>query len=107
MPSWNDVLKEIQAAGSTHDLIRRKYLTEMGKHSSLGPIDPQIYGMPAHGVVEEFERAAKELQQNPTRVALWQPIIAKYHPTLIGECEKAIRWSVSMVKSWLVDGMFS
>ncbi len=29
----------------------------MGKHSSLGPIDPQFRGIPAHGVVEEFQRA--------------------------------------------------
>ena len=27
----------------------------MGKHSSLGPIDPQYLGLPAHGVVEEFK----------------------------------------------------
>src|SRR3989339_268104 len=27
----------------------------MGKHSSLGPIDPQFRGLPAHGVIEEFE----------------------------------------------------
>ncbi len=26
----------------------------MGKQSSLGPIDPQFGGIPAHGVVEEF-----------------------------------------------------
>ena len=29
----------------------------MGKQSSLGPIDPQLGGIPAHGVVEEFNRA--------------------------------------------------
>jgi ClpP class serine protease len=26
----------------------------MGKQSSLGPVDPQLGGVPAHGVVEEF-----------------------------------------------------
>jgi ClpP class serine protease len=31
----------------------------MGKHSSLGPIDPQLAGIAAHGVVEEFELAYK------------------------------------------------
>uniref|UniRef100_UPI003222108E SDH family Clp fold serine proteinase n=1 Tax=Acetoanaerobium noterae TaxID=745369 RepID=UPI003222108E len=29
----------------------------MGKQSSLGPIDPQFNGIPAHGVIEEFEKA--------------------------------------------------
>jgi hypothetical protein len=78
----------------------------MGKHSSLGPIDPQIGGLPAHGIIEEFTRAATEIQQNQMRIPLWQPIIAKYSPTLIGECEKAIIWSKEMVKNWLITGMF-
>ena len=36
----------------------------MGKHSSLGPIDPQLGGVPAHGVIEEFERAIKEIKDD-------------------------------------------
>ncbi len=77
----------------------------MGKHSSLGPIDPQFLGLPAHGVVEEFERAARETKADPSKAFVWQPIIAKYHPTLIGECEKAIKWSKEMAKEWLLSGM--
>ncbi|MBL3747680.1 ATP-dependent Clp protease proteolytic subunit, partial [Mycobacteroides abscessus subsp. massiliense] len=50
----------------------------MGKHSSLGPIDPQIMGMPAHGIVEEFNQAKTEIASNPATMAVWQPIIAKY-----------------------------
>lgn len=79
----------------------------MGKQSSLGPIDPQFGNLPAHGVVEEFKRAHREIQTDPTKIPLWQPIIAKYHPTLIGECEKAIQWSNEMVKDWLIRGMLS
>lgn len=78
----------------------------LGKQSSLGPIDPQFNGLPAHGIIEEFGRAAKEIASNPSRVAVWQPIIAKYHPTLIGECEKAIDWSEEIAQEWLVSGMF-
>jgi hypothetical protein len=77
----------------------------MGKHSSLGPIDPQFGGMAAHGVVEEFNRAHAEIKADQTRAYVWQPIIAKYSPTLIGECEKAIQWSNEMAKEWLVTGM--
>ena len=78
----------------------------MGKHSSLGPIDPQFAGLAAHGIVEEFDRARKEIADDPSSIPLWQPIIAKYSPTLIGECEKAIAWSNEMTKEWLVSGMF-
>lgn len=95
----------------------------MGLQSSLGPIDPQLNGIPAHGIVEEFNRAYNEIKQaslmaaanpgNPNfisdyqaKLATWQPIIAKYSPALIGECEKAIAWSETMVKEWLTDIMF-
>ncbi len=79
----------------------------MGKHSSLGPIDPQMRGLPAHGIVEEFQKARAEITTNPSTIPLWQPIIAKYHPTLIGECQKAIKWSRDIVTEWLKTGMFA
>jgi ATP-dependent protease ClpP protease subunit len=79
----------------------------MGKQSSLGPIDPQFRGLPAHGVVEEFRRAHKEISKDPNKIPVWQPIIAKYHPTFIGECEKAIDWANEIVKEWLVSGMLN
>jgi len=78
----------------------------MGKQSSLGPIDPQFRGIPAHGVIEEFERAAREINKDPSRVSVWQPIIAKYSPSFIGECEKAIDWSNQMTAEWLRKCMF-
>lgn len=78
----------------------------MGKQSSLGPIDPQFKGIPAHGVIEEFARAAREIQNDPSRIPVWQPIIAKYSPAFIGECEKAIDWSNQMTAEWLRHCMF-
>jgi ATP-dependent protease ClpP protease subunit len=78
----------------------------MGKHSSLGPIDPQLGGIAAHGIIEEFKRAKREIARDASRIPVWQPIIAKYQPTLIGECEKAIKWSQEMVEEWLISGMF-
>lgn len=79
----------------------------MGRQSSLGPVDPHFGGIPAHGVVEEFNRAKKEINRDNSTIPIWQPIIAKYHPTFIGECEKAIAWSNEMTKEWLRTGMFA
>jgi hypothetical protein len=31
MPNWKVLLDEVKAAGSTYDLIRRKYLAELSK----------------------------------------------------------------------------
>jgi ClpP class serine protease len=52
----------------------------MGKHSNLGPIDPQFGGLPAHGIVEEFERSKREIAAEPKAIPVWQPIIARYPP---------------------------
>ena len=77
----------------------------MGKQSSLGPIDPQLNGLSANGIIEEFKQAFNECKGDPVKIPLWQPIIAKYTPTLIGESQKAISWSEKMVKEWLITGM--
>ena len=79
----------------------------MGKQSSLGPVDPQFGGIPAHGVLEEFQRAYDEIIADPRTNPIWQPVIAKYNPAFIGECEKAVKWSASLVKEWLIRNMIS
>ena len=78
----------------------------MGKQSNLGPIDPQFRGIPASGVIEEFNRAIQEVRTDPTKIPVWQAIISKYHPTFIGECEKAVKWSRQIVSQWLAENMF-
>ena len=79
----------------------------MGKHSSLGPIDPQIGGIPAHGAIEEFERARDEIKADPDNFLVWQPILSKYPPAFIGRCKKAIQMVREMVIEWLRTGMFN
>ena len=37
----------------------------MGKESSLGPIDPQYRGVPAQGVLNEFESAMSDIGLSP------------------------------------------
>ncbi len=79
----------------------------MGKQSSLGPIDPQFSGIPAHGVMEEFEQAIKSAREDPATIPIWQQIVAKYSPAFLGECQKAIAWSDEMTREWLKTGMFA
>ena len=204
MPSWNELLNEVKAAGSAHDVVRRRYLQQLHEvttrnvivyysgwlqkaqlarqgfgaslsindsdkngfmsvihkldrtkgldlllHTPGGEISateslvdylrqmfgtdiraivPQIAlsgwnddcsfwpgdphgqalqsrpdrsadrGDAASGIIEEFKRAAEEMRQGPHKIAAWQPIIAKYSPTLIGEAEKAIKWTAEVVK---------
>lgn len=81
----------------------------MGKHSSLGPIDPQFptpYGqVAAHGILAEFKKAYEEISADQGRLYVWQPILSKYTPTLIGECENSIAWAETIAKTRLADRM--
>lgn len=79
----------------------------MGKHSSLGPTDPQFRGVPAHGIIEEFETAMSEVLKNEKTILIWREILSKYHPTFIGECNKAIELSNELAANWLENGMFA
>lgn len=78
----------------------------MGKHSNLGPIDPQVRGLPAYGVILEFKRACREVKRDPSKIQLWNTIISQYRPTFIGQCENAIEWTKSFVEQQLTDVMF-
>ena len=77
----------------------------MGKHSNLGPIDPQMGGLACQAVLNEFENAKADIKINPQSAALWQVIIGKYHPTFLGACKQAIEWSEKMVFEWLKNNM--
>lgn len=77
----------------------------MGKESNLGPIDPKYNGISTYGVIEEFDRAKKEISGDPKTIPLWQTIVSKYNPAFIGDCEKAIQWSNTMVTDWLSSNM--
>ncbi|MBO4309340.1 MAG: ATP-dependent Clp protease proteolytic subunit [Clostridia bacterium] len=78
----------------------------MGKESSLGPIDPQYRNVPAEGVIDEFNRAVKEIQAAPQKALVWKEIISQYRPTFLGECQYAIDLSRNLVTEWLSTCMF-
>jgi ATP-dependent protease ClpP protease subunit len=77
----------------------------MSKHSNLGPIDPQISGIPAAAVKEEFEEAIRQIQADQSRLSGWQFILSKYTPTYLASCENAVRWSKEFVKRELLANM--
>lgn len=104
-PDIRAVVPQIALSGGTMMACAAKEIL-MGKHSSLGPIDPQFGGIPAHGLMEEFRTVMREVREDPAAIAVWQPILSRYHPTLLGECEKAMTWSKEMTGEWLRSGMF-
>ena len=77
----------------------------MGQHSQLGPIDPQmgINGgyYPARAILEQFDRAKRELKADPSLLSAWLPILQGYGPSLLEQCEQAEELSKRLVRDWL------
>lgn len=99
------IVPQLAMSGGTMIACAAKEIV-MGKQSSLGPIDPQLFGFAAHGVLEEFQQAINETKNDKDKIPIWQVIVSKYPTTLIGECQKSIKWSESMIRTWLSSGMF-
>lgn len=87
----------------------------MAKHSSLGPIDPQFGAIPCHGIIAEFEQAARDIAGDPTQGIpgnpnmqfVWGPILSKYGPTVLGQAQHAIDWANQMSAEWLKRNMLN
>jgi hypothetical protein len=80
----------------------------MGRHSFLGPIDPQMNldtatGMrpvPAGAILSQFKRAKEDITEDESNVVYWTPILRQYGPGLIEECEQAMELSQELAKEW-------
>jgi len=80
----------------------------MGKHSFIGPIDPQmilqtklgVRAVPAQDILDQFDKAQKECESQE-KLASWFPILEQYGPDLITQCENAIKLSEDLVSEWL------
>jgi hypothetical protein len=86
----------------------------MGKHSFLGPIDPQLIlqtplgvrMVPAQIVLEQFAKARDECK-TPSNLAAWAPMLAQFGPELIVRCEHVSALSRHLVEQWLKRYMFA
>ena len=84
----------------------------MGKHSQLGPIDPQFATAgggfsPARAVIEQFETAKREIAANPAVVGAWAPVLSRLGPALLKQCEDAEKLARQLVRVWLREYMLS
>jgi len=86
----------------------------MGKHSSLGPVDPQLIlqtplgrrSVPAGAILDQFNLAKSECETNPKRLGTWVPILQQYGPALLVESINAVELSKELVYKWLKEYMF-
>lgn len=78
----------------------------MGKHSSLGPIDPQFNGIPAYNIKSEFEEAKKDLLENPANAHYWAIKLQQYPAAFLKTAIDAIELSSKLLQDWLGTCMF-
>lgn len=80
----------------------------LGKHSFLGPTDPQLIiptktGLrmaSAQSILDQFDRAQQECK-DPAKLSSWIPMLNQYGPDLLIQSEKALEMSRELVESWL------
>lgn len=80
----------------------------MGRHSQLGPIDPQFTiftpegprSSPAFEILRQFEQAKEECK-DPNNLPAWMPILRTYAPGLLAQCVTQRELAERMVAEWL------
>jgi len=78
----------------------------MANHSSLGPIDPQLSGIPAYNIKAEFEDAETDLQDYPEKAQFWAIRLQQYPAAFLKAAIDAIELSSVLIKEWLGDSMY-
>ncbi len=87
----------------------------MGKHSAIGPIDPQMLiqtanggqiSVPAHTILADFERAKTDIGSNPNLGNLWAPRLVSLPVGYLNFCEQTIKLAKEKVEQWLGQYMF-
>lgn len=79
----------------------------MGKHSCLGPIDPQYGGVPAYNILSEFTEAKKDLGINSNSKSFWELQLKKYPAAFFYTLVDAINLSSTLTGEWLAKFMFT
>lgn len=84
----------------------------LGKHSFLGPTDPQVIlptplgtrFVPMQAILNQFDRAVRDIEDSdidPAKLAVWMPMLVQYGPDLLAVCEASLSLSRDMVHTWL------
>lgn len=76
--------------------------------ATLGPIDPQINGIPARSIKRGFENAKQKIKtEGPTALPAYVPLIQRYSLDLLELCEDAESLSKELVTEWLKAKMMA
>lgn len=75
--------------------------------ATLGPIDPQINGIPARSIKRGFEKIKEKIaKEGPETLPAYIPLIEKYSLDLLELCDDSEKLAKELVSSWLKKYMF-
>jgi hypothetical protein len=74
----------------------------IGPQGTLGPIDPQMNGVPIQAILQSFNKAKEEIEKNGMNslLAYW-PLLTKYELPILEVCEQYDDLSKLLAKKWL------
>jgi hypothetical protein len=76
-------------------------------NATLGPIDPQINGIPARSIKRGFENVKKKIiEEGPEALPAYLPLIEKYTLDLLELCDDSEKLSKELVRNWIRKYMF-
>ena len=79
----------------------------IGKHSNLGPTDPQVAGLSAFAIRKDFGKMYQDIINNPEAAKIWMPIISQLKPAFLTQCDWAMDHVNVFVKKCLKENMFA
>lgn len=80
----------------------------MHPSATLGPIDPQLNGIPARSIKRGFENVKRIImQEGPEALPAYIPLIEKYSLDLLELCDDSEKLAKELVRSWLNNYMFA
>jgi len=79
----------------------------MASHASLGPVDLIVKGYSAIGLLADHEIAQKEMQEDPSKVAIWKIHFERFPLVSIKDYKSQINWSRELLTEYLTEVMFA
>lgn len=79
----------------------------LGRHSFLGPVDPQLGSNACLNILREFDEARADIIENPNTTHYWNIRLGQYPAGIYGICRDAVALGDELLNKWLRRYMFA
>jgi hypothetical protein len=79
----------------------------LGRHSFLGPVDPQLGANACLNIIREYDEARQDITENPNSMGYWNIRLADYDSGIYMICKDAVALGDELLNKWLKRYMFA